>query len=77
MNTIIGAVIASLIALVTGAMALLQGEGVMQVSDISQVQWLILGGGALITFLKDYQAIATRSMINRVTKTNDGGGSVS
>lgn len=76
MNTIIGAVIASLIAFVTGAMALMQGDGVSQLSDIAQIQWVILACGALITFLKDYQAIATRSMINKVTKTNDGGGSV-
>lgn len=77
MNTIIGAVIAALIAFITGAIALMQGDGVMQISDISDLQWFILAGGALVTFLKDYQAIATRRMLNKVTKTGDGGGSIS
>lgn len=77
MNTVIGAVIAALIAFITGGIALMQGDNVTQISDISDLQWFILGGGALVTFLKDYQAIATRRMLNKVTKTGDGGGSIS
>lgn len=76
MNTIIGALIAAIIAVTTGAVALLSMDGITQVSDISQVQWLILLGGGLITFLKDYQAITTRRLVNKVTGTGDGGGTI-
>jgi hypothetical protein len=76
MNTIIGALIAALIAFGTGAIALLTQEGVQNLSDISTVAWLVLGIGAGITFLKDFQAISTRRIINTVTHTGDGGGKV-
>lgn len=76
MNQVIGALVASLIAVTTGAIALLSTAGVESVGDISQVQWIILLGGGLVTFLKDYQAITVRRLANKVTGTGDGGGSV-
>ena len=73
MNSVIGAVVATMIAMLTAALALLSGEGVTAVSDISGLQWTILVIGGAITFLKDWQAITARRVINNVTGTGDGG----
>lgn len=75
-NTIIGALIAAIITGLTAALALLQGEGVTQLSDISQIQWVVLLIGVALAFFKDFQAISTRRLVNKVTGTGDGGGSV-
>jgi len=74
LNTIVGALIAALILFFTGMLALLQTEGVQTISDIGQVAWIVLGVGALISFLKDYQAISTRRLVNKITGSGDGGG---
>jgi hypothetical protein len=76
MNTIIGALVATLIAILTAALALLSGESVTSLGDISGLQWTILLIGGLITFGKDLQAISTRRLVNRVTGSGDGGGTV-
>lgn len=73
MNTIIGALIATLIAMATAALALLSGAGVTSLGDISGLQWTILLIGGLITFGKDFQAISARRLVNKVTGTGDGG----
>jgi hypothetical protein len=76
MNTIVGALVAMIIAMLTAALALMSGEEVTQLSDISTLQWTILIIGGLITFFKDFQAITTRRLVNKVTGTGDGGGTV-
>lgn len=76
MNTIIGALIAAIITGLTAALALLQGEGVTALSDITGLQWVVLGIGVALAFFKDFQAITVRRLANRVTKTGDGGGNV-
>ena len=76
LNTIIGALVAALILFLTGMLALLQTPGVASVGDIGQIAWIVLSVGALISFLKDFQSISTRRLINKVTGTGDGGGSV-
>jgi len=67
-QTIGGAIIAALILLVTGFIALYQQDGVMSFSDISEGAWVVLAGGAALSFLKDYQAISTRRMIGSIGK---------
>ena len=76
MNTILGALIATIIALLTASLALLSGETVTSLSDISSLQWIILLVGGAITFFKDFQAISARRLVNKVTGTGDGGGNV-
>jgi len=76
LNTIVGAVIAALILFFTGMLALLQTEGVETISDIGQIAWIVLGVGALVSFLKDYQAISTRRLVNKITGSGDGGGAL-
>lgn len=73
MNTIIGAFIATLIAMATAALALLSGPDITSLGDISGLQWTILLIGDLITFGKDFQAISARRLVNKVTGTGDGG----
>ena len=73
MNTIIGALIATIIAMATAALALLSGANVTSLGDISGLQWTILLIGGLITFGKDFQAISARRLVNKVTGTGDGG----
>lgn len=67
-ETIGGAVIATTILLVTGFLALYQQEGVANFSDISEAAWVVLGGGAALSFLKDYQAISTRKTIAKLRR---------
>ncbi len=70
-ETFVGALIAALIAFLTGAIALLTQDGVADLSDIGQVAWIVLGGGAAITFLKDMQAVWTRQKLANVTGSNN------
>ncbi len=76
MNTILGAFIATVIALLTAALALLSGPGVTSLGDITGLQWTILIVGGAITFGKDFQTITVRRLVNKVTGSGDGGGKV-
>ena len=76
MNTIIGAFVATLIAMATAALALLSGANVTSLGDITGLQWTILLVGGAITFGKDFQAISARRLVNKVTGSGDGGGTV-
>jgi len=74
MNTILGALTASLIGFLTGMIALLQQTGVNSLADVNSLAWIILAVGSAISFLKDFQAISVRRLINGATGTGDGGG---
>ncbi len=76
MNTILGAFVATIIALLTAALALLSGPQVTSLGDITGLQWVILLIGGALTFFKDFQAISARRLVNKVTGTGDGGGTV-
>ncbi len=76
MNTIVGAFVATVIALLTAALALLSGPDITSLSDITGLQWTILLVGGAITFFKDFQAISARRLVNKVTGSGDGGGTV-
>jgi hypothetical protein len=76
MNTIIGALMATVIALLTAALALLSGPEITSLGDITGLQWTILLVGGAITFGKDFQAISARRLVNKVTGSGDGGGTV-
>lgn len=70
-ETLGGALIAALILFVSGFLALLQQDGVNSAGDISQVAWWVLAGGAVLSFLKDYQALTTRRVISKLTGSGD------
>ena len=75
-NTIIGALIAATILFVSNITTLFMENPDLTVDVIKQSAWVSIIGGAVVAFLKDYQAISTRKVINKVTKNGDGGGSV-
>lgn len=66
-EVIVGAVIAGLIGFLTAVLALTMQEGVTQLSDISQLAWVVALVGSAISFLKDFQAIWTRKKLAQVT----------
>ena len=72
-NTIIGALLAAIVTGLTATLALLTGEGVTQLSDISTLQWVIMLVGVALAFFKDFQALTVRRLANKMTGTGDGG----
>ena len=66
-STVMGAAIAAIISFGTAVLALLTQPEVTSISDIGQIPWLVAGIGALLSFLKDYQALSTRKGIATLT----------
>jgi len=66
-ETIGGAAIAAVILLLTGFLALYQQEGVTSAADISEAAWVVLVGGAALSFVKDFQALSMRRAISKLT----------
>jgi len=76
MNTIVGALIAALILFGSSIVTLFTSNPDMTFADISTAAWVSLVGGAAVAFLKDYQAISTRRLVNKITSSGDGGGTL-
>ena len=76
MNVFIGALVAALILFLSSMVTLFTNDPTLEFDTISTAVWVSIGGGAMIAFLKDYQAITTRRLINKATGTGDGGGQV-
>ena len=75
-NTLVGALIAALILFTSSIVTLFAENPELTFGAIKQSAWVSIVGGAVVAFLKDYQAISTRRLVNKVTKTGDGGGTV-
>ena len=73
MNVLVGALVAALILFLSNLVTLFTNDPTLEFSYIPTAAWVSIGAGALIAFLKDYQAIATRKFINKATKSGDGG----
>ena len=69
-ETITGAAIAALISFLNALLALFMNDKEMTFAMIQQAAWVSMIVGALIQFLKDYQALSTRKLISNIT----GGG---
>ena len=76
MNQLIGALVAALILFMSSMVTLFTNDPTLEFGGISTAVWVSIGGGAMIAFLKDFQAISTRRLINKATKSGDGGGYV-
>jgi hypothetical protein len=76
MNQLIGALIAALILFLSSMVTLFTNDPALEFNVIPTAVWVSIGGGAAIAFLKDYQAITTRRLINKATRSGDGGGAV-
>jgi hypothetical protein len=73
MNTIIGAVVAALILFASSIVTLFTADPNLTFADITTATWVSVVGGGLIAFLKDYQALSTRRLVNKLTNSGDGG----
>lgn len=73
MNTLIGAIIAALILFLSSLVTLFTNDPALEFNGIPTSVWMSIGGGAVIAFLKDYQSISTRRLINKTTGSGDGG----
>ena len=69
-DTIGGASIAALILLVSNVVTLFTNNPELTFSAIDQATWVVMIGGALVAFLKDYQAVSTRRVISNITGGN-------
>jgi hypothetical protein len=67
-NTTISAVIAAMIGFGTGAMAMLTQDSVHTLDDVSTLSWTVLALGSFLSFLKDFQTIATRALASSITR---------
>ena len=72
-NTIVGALIAALILFISTVVTLFTNNPDLTFAQLSTVSLL---GGAAVAFFKDYQAISTRRLVNKVTGSGDGGGTL-
>ena len=68
-ENVTGALIAAIILFVTGFVAILQLPEIDSWRDITSSVWLVLSSGALLSFLKDYQALWSRRTIAKLTGT--------
>lgn len=73
MNTIVGAVLAALIGFGNALLALYMNDPDLTFGMITQAAWVGMVVGAVVQFLKDYQALTTRRLVNKVTGSGDGG----
>jgi len=73
MNTIVGALIAALILFGSSVVTLFTQDPTLTFADLTTSAWVSLVGGAAVAFLKDYQALTTRRLVNKVTGSGDGG----
>ncbi len=76
MNVFIGALVAALILFLSSMVTLFTNDPTLEFDTISTAVWVSIAGGAAIAFLKDFQAITTRRLINKATGSGDGGGSI-
>ena len=76
MNTVIGAAVAALILFISSLVTLFTNNPELTFGQITTATWVSIVGGAAAAFLKDFQAISARRLVNKLTKTGDGGGTV-
>jgi len=75
-NTLIGALVAALVLFMSSMVTLFTNDPTLEFSQISTAVWVSIVGGAAVAFLKDYQSLSTRRVINNFTGTGDGGGDI-
>jgi hypothetical protein len=73
MNTIIGALLAAALLFISSIVTLFTNDPSLEFGDIPTGVWVSIGGGAIVVFFKDFQAITTRRLIDKATKSGDGG----
>lgn len=71
-ETIGGAAIAALNCFGSAVLALFMQNDQLTLDQISQAAWISMGLGAFLQFLKDYQAISTRRLLERARELGGG-----
>lgn len=71
MTTVGGALVAALILFISSIVTLFVNDPELTFGAISQATWVSVVGGALVAFLKDYQAVSTRRVIGKLTGNGD------
>lgn len=72
-NTLVGALIAASILFISSTVTLFASNPELTFSDLTTATWVSLLGGVAAAFFKDYQALTTRRLVNKVTGSGDGG----
>lgn len=72
-NTLVGALIAALILFGSSVVTLFTSNPDLTFAQLTTATWVSLAGGAAVAFLKDYQALSTRRLVNKVSGSGDGG----
>lgn len=75
-NSFVGALIAALILFISSITTLFVENPELTFAMIKQSSWVSIVGGAVVAFLKDYQAISTRRLVNKFTGSGKGGGTI-
>jgi len=73
MNTLIGALIAAAILFLSNLVTLFTNDPSLEFNLIPTSVWVVIGGGALVSFLKDFNGQTFRRAVNKVTGSGDGG----
>lgn len=73
MNVFIGALMAAAILFISSMVTLFANNPALEFSGISTAVWVSICGGAVLVFIKDFQSITARRLINKATKSGDGG----
>lgn len=66
-ETIVGAVVAALILFISSITTLFTENPELTFMQIKEATWVSIIGGALVAFLKDYQAISSRRLVSKLT----------
>lgn len=66
-----GAIVAALILVASNIVTLFTNTPELTFGAISQATWVVIIGGAIVAFGKDYQALSTRRLIGKVTGNGD------
>ena len=66
-----GALVAAIILITSNIVTLFTNNPELTFGAISQGTWVVIIGGAIVAFGKDYQALSTRRLIGKVTGNGD------
>lgn len=70
-ETYLGAFVAALILFGSNLVTLFVENPDLTLTALKQSTWIAVGGGALVAFLKDFQAVNTRNALSKMTKTGN------
>lgn len=70
-NTVVGALIAAAILFISSMTTPFMENPDLTLADVKQSTWIVVAGGAVVAFLKDYQAVTVRRITNKLRNRAD------